>query len=198
MNEFRALSGVKATVKVSYTDSSPFASARGPSTDPSQPERGHVDGEAVPHVRPEQSLVGLVDLLDRDALDIRGDVMCAAEVEHLLGLADAADGRAGEAAAPEEEPEGGDGERLRRRADEGDVAVSAQELDVGADVVIGGDGVEDEGEAAGVPLHLVGVAGDDGLVGAEAKRGLLLAGRPGERADVGSERGSGLHAPVAE
>jgi len=37
-------------------------------------------------------------------------------------------------------------------------AVAAQELDVGVDVVIGGDGVEDEIEAAGVLLHLAGVA----------------------------------------
>ena len=68
-----------------------------------------------------------------------------------------------------------DGQRLLRRADEGDVAVAAEELNVGVDVVIGGDGVEDEVEAAGVLLHLVGIAGDDDLVGAEAERVLLLA-----------------------
>ena len=63
-----------------------------------------------------------------------------------------------------------------RRADEGDVAVAAQKLDVGVDVVIGGDGVEDEVEAAGVLLHLVGIAGDDDFVGPEAERVLLLVG----------------------
>ena len=91
-------------------------------------QRSHVDGEAVFHVGLEQPLVGLVDLLDRDHFDVGGDVVFAAEVEHLLGLGDAADGRAGEAAAPEDQAEGGDGERLLGRADEGDVAVAAQKL----------------------------------------------------------------------
>ena len=123
---------------------------------------------------------------------------CAAEVEHLLGLGDAADERAGEAAASEDEAEGGDGERLRRRADEGEVAVAAEQVDIGVDVVIGGDGVEDEVEAAGVLLHLVGVAGDDDFVGAEAERVFLLVGRGGEDDDVGSERMGELHAHVAQ
>ena len=75
-------------------------------------QRRHVDGEAVLHVGLEQSLVGFVDLLDRDDFDVGGDVVLAAEVEHLLGLRDAADGRAGEAAASEDQAERGDGERL--------------------------------------------------------------------------------------
>ena len=51
---------------------------------------------------------------------------CAAEVEHLLRLGDAADGRAGEAAAAEDQAEGRDGQRLLRCADERDVAVAAR------------------------------------------------------------------------
>ena len=73
-----------------------------------------------------------------------------------------------------------------------------EQVDVGVDVVVGGDGVEDEVEAAGVLLHLVGVAGDDDLVGAEAERVLLLVGRSGEDDDVGSERMGELHAHVAQ
>ena len=61
----------------------------------------HVDREAVLDVRFDQALVGLVDLLDRNHFDIGSDVVLAAEVEHLLGLLDAADQRAGEALAPE-------------------------------------------------------------------------------------------------
>ena len=120
-------------------------------------------------------LVGFVDLLDGDDFDVGGDVVLAAEVEHLLGFGDAADGRAGETAAAHDQAEGRDGQRLLRRADEGDVAVAAEQVDVGVDVVIGGDGVEDEVEAAGVLLHLVGVAGDDDFVGTEAERVFLLA-----------------------
>ena len=99
---------------------------------------------------------------------------------------------------PMMQAEGGDGEGLLGRADEGEVAVAAEQVDVGVDVVLGGDGVEDEVEAAGVLLHLVGVAGDDDLVGAEAERVLLLAGRGGEDDDVGAERVGELHAHVAQ
>jgi hypothetical protein len=86
---------------------------------------------------------------------------------------------------------------FRGSADEGKVAVAAEELDVGVNVVVGGDGVEDEVEAADVLLHLAGIAGDDDFVGAEAERVLLLAGRGGEDDDVGSKRPSELHAHVA-
>ena len=41
-------------------------------------EGGHVDGEAVLHVGLKQSLVGLVDLLDRDDFDVGGDVVLTA------------------------------------------------------------------------------------------------------------------------
>src|SRR6266542_330869 len=145
--------------------------AEGPSLPPASVglERSHVDREAVLHVRREQPLVRFVDLLDGDDLDVGGDALLSAEVEHLLRFANAADRRSGEAATPEQEAEGGDAERLLRRADEGDVAVAAEELDVRVDVVIGGHGVEDEIEAAGVLPHLVGVARDDDLVGAEAE-----------------------------
>src|SRR5579864_6802431 len=57
-------------------------------------ERCHVDGEAVLHIRLEQSLVGFVDLLDWDDFDIGGDVVLAAKIEHLLSFGDAADVRA--------------------------------------------------------------------------------------------------------
>ena len=99
---------------------------------------------------------------------------------------------------PQDEAEGGDGQRLLGRADEGEVAVAAEQVDIGVDVVIGGDGVEDEVEAAGVLLHLVGIARDDDFVGAEAERVFLLAGRSGEDDDVGSERVGKLHAHVAQ
>ena len=85
---------------------------------------------------------------------------CAAEVEHLLRLGDAANRRAGEAAASHDEAESGDGQRFLGRADQGDVAVAREQVDVGIDVVLGGDAIEDEVEAARVLLHLVGVAGD--------------------------------------
>lgn len=51
---------------------------------------------------------------------------------------------------------------------------------------------------AGVLAHLVGVARDDRLVGAQAQRVLPLAGRRGERDDVGPQRVGELHAHVPQ
>ena len=39
--------------------------------------------------------VGAVDFVGANHFDVRGDAMLGAEVEHLLGLADASDARAG-------------------------------------------------------------------------------------------------------
>ena len=72
-------------------------------------ERGAIDHEAVLDVALEHALVGCVDLLDRDHLDVGDDAVLGAEVEHLLGLRDAADERAGERAALQDQVE-------RRRA----------------------------------------------------------------------------------
>src|SRR6516225_1117307 len=68
-------------------------------------ERSHINREAVLHIGLEQSRVGFVDLLDGNDLNIGRDVMRAAKVEHLLGLGDTADGRAGEAASFEQKAE---------------------------------------------------------------------------------------------
>ena len=86
-------------------------------------------------------------------------------------------------------PPMGDPEKLRRlkispktetgsgfvgRADHGNVAVAAEQVDIRVNVVVGGNGVEDEIEAAGVLLHFIGVAGDDHFIGAQAARVVLL------------------------
>src|ERR1035437_5827367 len=71
-------------------------------------KRSHIDREAVLHIGLEQSLVGLVDLLDLDDFDVGGDVVFAAKIEHPLGLGDTADVRAGEIAATHDEAEGRD------------------------------------------------------------------------------------------
>ena len=94
-------------------------------------------------------------------------------------------------------PPMGEPERLRR-ADHGDIAVAAQHVDVGVDVVVGGDCIEDEVEAAGVFGHLVCVAREHDLIGAEAECVFLLAGRGGEDNSVGSESVGELDAHVAQ
>ena len=93
-----------------------------------------------------------------------------------MGLADAADARTGETEAPHDETECRNAQGLLWCADKGDIAVAAEQVDIGVDVVIGGDGVEDEVESASVLLHLVGVAGDDDFVGTKAEGVFLLVG----------------------
>jgi hypothetical protein len=150
-------------------------------------QRGHVDDEAVFDVALEDALVGFVDLLDADKLDIGGDAVLAAEIEHLLRFGDAADEAAGEAAATPEERERADGERLFRGANEDEDAIGLEHLQISVDVVIGGDAVEDEVEALGVLFHLVGIFRDDDLVRAEAARVICFAGRSGEKDGLGAE-----------
>ena len=78
-----------------------------------------------------------------DTIPLRG-----AEVQHLLRLGDSADARAGEVAARQDQIEGGHRQRLFGRADQRERAVQFQQAQVGIDVVLGGNRIEDEVEAA--------------------------------------------------
>ena len=60
------------------------------------PEASEVDNEAVSYVGLQHTLIRFVDLLNGDDLDVSGDAMIAAEVQHLLRFADAADRRTGQ------------------------------------------------------------------------------------------------------
>src|SRR5580658_4827999 len=93
-------------------------------------ERSHVNREAVLHIGPEQSLVGLVDLLDRDDFNIGGDVVLSAKIEHLLSFGDAADVRARKTATAHDQAEGRNTEGLGRRSDNRKVAVAAEQVDI--------------------------------------------------------------------
>src|SRR5439155_26399989 len=136
------------------------------------------------------------DFLDWDNFDIGGEVVLPAEVEHLLCFGYTANRRTGEASAAHDQPECCNGERLFRRADERDVAIAAQQIDVSAYVVIRGDSVENEVEAASMFLHFVRIPRDDDLVCSEAQRVFFLIGRRREDHDVGSKRVGKLHAHV--
>jgi hypothetical protein len=54
-------------------------------------QRLAVDHEAIFHVALLHAIIGVVDILDLDHLDIGGDALLGAEIEHLLRLGDAAD-----------------------------------------------------------------------------------------------------------
>src|SRR5688572_650339 len=59
-------------------------------------ERSHVDDEAILHIASEQTLVRFVDLLSTNHFHLGGNIVRGAEVEHLLGLAGAADAGTGD------------------------------------------------------------------------------------------------------
>jgi hypothetical protein len=121
-----------------------------------------------------------------------------AEVEHLLGFSDAANGRARQAATPHYESEDADSEWFIGSTHHGEIAVTAEKVNECIDVVIGCDGVKDEVEAASVFGHLVSAAGEDDFVGAKAEGVIFFAGRSGEDDGVGSEGVSEFDAHVAE
>ena len=57
----------------------------------SGPERPHIDDETVFDIAPDRALIGPIDVLYRDALDVAHDVVLATEIQHLLRLRQAAD-----------------------------------------------------------------------------------------------------------
>ena len=69
-------------------------------------QRCHINHKAVFHITFQHAFVRFIDILNLNHFDICSDTMLAAEIEHFLGLGDAADERAGEAAASEEKAEG--------------------------------------------------------------------------------------------
>src|SRR5829696_2100328 len=54
-------------------------------------QRSAVDHEAVPDIAPLHAVIGFIDLLDWDHLDVRHDPLLGTEIEHLLRLGDAPD-----------------------------------------------------------------------------------------------------------
>src|SRR5437899_8396527 len=74
----------------------------------------HLDDKAIPHIAVERPLIRLIDLLDRDHLDIGGDMAFRAVIEHLLRLAYTTDARARQCSSFEDEREGLDLQRLGR------------------------------------------------------------------------------------
>src|SRR5207342_2213897 len=59
----------------------------------SRPKRGAVDYESIFDVAAQHAVVGRVDVLDRNHLDLGHDAALGTEIEHLLGFSEAADQR---------------------------------------------------------------------------------------------------------
>ena len=102
--------------------------------------------------------------------------MFGAEVEHLLGLGDAADVVAGQNFAAADQAAHVHAQLLRRQADDGHDAARFQQLQVVVERVVRGDGGQNEVEFAAVVVkELLVLAGGEHAAGAELVRFLLLA-----------------------
>ncbi len=134
-----------------------------------------VEDEAVLDVARGQPVQCRVDLGDGQYLDGRGHVVGRAEVEHLLGVGDAAAARARQPFAPEPQGLRCEGQ-LRHDAERAQGPVEAERRQVGRQVVRAGHGVEDEVEPPALPGHGLGVGRDHHVVGAEVQHVLRLAG----------------------
>ena len=64
--------------------------------------------------------------------------------------------------------------------------------------MIGGNGVDDEVETAGMLFHFVCIARNDDFIGTEPERVVLFVRRRGEYRDVSPERTTKLHGHVTE
>src|SRR3546814_14735206 len=99
-------------------------------------------------------LIGVVHLLHRDQFDIGGNSVFGAEIEHLLGFGDAANGRTGNAAPPPDK-------RPRSRRDmpfgtgpyKNESPVAFQQAAVEVKVLRSRDCADDQVEAAPVFRH---------------------------------------------
>ena len=88
--------------------------------------------------------------------------------------------------------------RMLGHADEAHRAVALQKGGEGVEIVACRDRVQDEIEAVGLGLHLLAIARDDDLVGAEIERVLALVLRRREGDDMSPHRVGELDAHMAE
>jgi hypothetical protein len=136
--------------------------------------------------------------LDGDHFNVGGNAVLTAEVEHFLGLGDAADERAGQAASAEDQSERRDGERLLGSTDEGQIAARNQQNEVSRDIVVGGDAIEDEVKRTGMLRERGRITRNDDLIGTQSL-GVFDFLRGGREDDgMGTESVGEFDAHVAE
>jgi hypothetical protein len=80
-------------------------------------QRGHINDEAVFYVVLHHPVIGFIDFLDGDELDISGDVVLTAKIQHFLGLLDAIDERTAKIASAKNQASHLNRQRFRRQAD---------------------------------------------------------------------------------
>ena len=118
-------------------------------------EGGGVDHKAILHIRLHHTVVGLRDLIAADDLMRAGDVVLSAEVQHLLRLTDAADEGSRDGLSLGNDGKGMEVKGLSGSPHHHKLAVLPQEVEVGGDVMLCRDGVDDHIQAGGSRLHIL-------------------------------------------
>src|SRR5215472_14928474 len=113
-------------------------------------DRRHVDDEAELDITFQETVISFVNLVDANDLHLADNVVPAAKVQHLLGLCNTADVRAGEGTATEGEAECRDCQGSFGKSYEHKSTVRLEQIEVCIDVVLCGYTIENEVEGAGV------------------------------------------------
>src|SRR6185312_17465278 len=131
-------------------------------------------------------------------LHIRSEVVLLAEIQHLLRLRNTANQGTGKLPPFEDQAEDLHSQRLLRSANLYESSVKPQQVQVGIDVVLRGDCVQDEIKAVELLVHLLLVLGDNHFICAQALCIFLLPGRGGEQDHVSTQSVRELHSHVSE
>src|SRR5260221_10475411 len=132
-------------------------------------QSGHIDDKTIFYITLEQPIIGLVDLLNGDQFNVRGNSILGAEVKHLLRYPDTAAGETGQAAALHNQIEARDWGRLLRGAHQRHGAVKLQQPEIRIQVVFGRDRVEDKVETVRMFFHLGVIFRNHYLISSEAQ-----------------------------
>src|SRR6478609_9940711 len=119
------------------------------------PERCHINHKAVFHVAAQHALVGFIDLLDGNHLNVRRKFVLGAEIQHLLRLRNSADQRPCNLSALKDQVKDLNRGWLRRRADKSQRSIALDQSQVGVEVVRCGDSIKNKVKAAKVAVHFI-------------------------------------------
>src|ERR1700689_2485630 len=99
-------------------------------------QRSHINHKPVLHITLEQTLVSLINLLNLDHLNVGGEAMIGAEIEHFLGLLNTADAGASQAMTPHNQVKNRNWQRLRRCSDHDHRAIAFEQSQILIQIVL--------------------------------------------------------------
>lgn len=93
-------------------------------------QRAHIDHEAIAHLAGDKTVIGGIHLLDRNDFHICGELVFAADVEHLLCLHNPADQRSDQSPSAHDQGKGAELRGLIRNPDQNHGAVGLQQFQI--------------------------------------------------------------------